>query len=88
MTLVALPPPRFDHPYPGPLTEWIEPVYRVRRLCHDAGLRDVTNVYGCSFKIGAHCFVYRVADDSVRRHERAHCNGWSAAHEGGAFEGK
>ncbi len=78
--MILEPPAIYDHPYPGPLTEWVMPAPKVDALCRSAGGRVHGSQYqGCQFKLGDHCFIV-VADhaaEPIRRHETAHCNGWT-----------
>jgi hypothetical protein len=31
---------------------------------------------GCAYRLAGRCFIIRVDDPGVARHEPAHCNGW------------
>ena len=37
MPTVTLPPPRYDHPYPGQVIERVLPLDEARRLCEQLG---------------------------------------------------
>ncbi len=75
--MVMEPPAIYSHPY-APLTEWIEAAPEVDRLCRSAGAQGNEQIVGCSFKLGAHCYIIisKHAVEVLRRHETAHCNGW------------
>ncbi len=86
--LVALPPPQYDHPFPGQVVEKRLSFAEVRRVCK-GGL-------ACSWPrvtirskdgkiIGSYCLVILPLHDrgTLKRHEVAHCNGWPADHPGG-----
>jgi len=84
--MIDLPPPRFDHPFIGPpVIEFVVP--DVDEKCRRGGTAADASaiVLGCSFKIGDRCFIFLKQRhpllDQLRRHEIAHCNGWTKAHE-------
>ncbi len=74
--MILSPPPECDHPYPGPLTEWIMPAPKVDVLCRLAGGNARDQYQGCMFKIGEHCYIIVAGhvERLVRHHETAHCN--------------
>ncbi len=77
--MILSPPAVYDHPYVGPLIEWVMPAPKVDALCRALGGAVRGEQYqGCQFKLGDHCFIV-VAEHVralARRHEIAHCNGW------------
>jgi len=94
MPMSILPPPQYDFPPPMPVYERVLPWERVYDLCIDLGVTSwpaksqLKNhpPLGCSIreKDGV-CSVW-IADvaqqETVRRHEYAHCNGWPNNHPG------
>jgi hypothetical protein len=74
---VLEPPPAFVRPY-APLDERVMSQPLVDAECRNSGV-DVGPgliIYGCQFFVGKTCYVVRVPDEVIRRHELAHCNGW------------
>lgn len=77
---VALPPPRFDHPYPG--YEYVIWGTRETTLARCQGVSEIA----CVTDIEARdCIIHFNIDYMeytaiILRHERAHCNGWPANH--------
>jgi len=82
---ILLPPTQFDFPPAVPVIERVLGMNEVHRFCNaragQAG--DMGQTWGCSWKEGGKCYVVRVDNESVRRHELAHCNGWPHDHPGG-----
>lgn len=75
MTLI--PPAIYDHTPDMPVIEKVLTHAEVTKRCVLAGMKESpTGWNGCTFIIKGTCYIYRVADDLVRRHEQAHCNGW------------
>lgn len=72
------PPPAYDFPYPGPLTEWVLPAKDIDPTCRKAGVRGAFQIMACQFEIGDRCYLVLPMDtpNRYRRHENAHCNGW------------
>src|SRR5262249_17495298 len=95
---LVVPPPRYDHPYEGKLYMLVVTQQGVRTMCPDTTFNlgfalGCTKKRPPSFEapLGT-CYVYLATDAEVnkaghppsivRRHEIAHCNGWSADHAG------
>jgi len=80
---VLEPPMRYNHAYSGPVIERILPLREARAACAAKGV----SADACSWEIGHKCFLVIPRNGPVRdlgayrRHERAHCNGWSENHE-------
>lgn len=77
--MILEPPAAFDHPYTGPVVEWVVPAPEADRICRVGGLKAYgEQIIGCSFKIGETCYIVlaRHAQAVLRKHETAHCNGW------------
>jgi len=74
---------RYNHAYSGPVIERILPLREARAACAAKGV----SADACSWEIGHKCFLVIPRNGPVRdlgayrRHERAHCNGWSENHE-------
>jgi hypothetical protein len=85
ITLVLEPPPKYVHPYHGPVIERVLPLAEARRACARMG----THADACSWVKRGTCHLViplggPVSDlGAYRRHEMAHCNGWPASHPGG-----
>lgn len=85
--MIVLPPPeRFNHPYDGIVHEYALPIRQSKEMCRKRGLDSEA----CSWidKRGVAHIVYPVGKGAPVNnpaayyvHERAHINGWSAAHE-------
>jgi hypothetical protein len=83
--VTLVPPPFYDHVPTRPVVEHVMSKEEVAKWCtvaaskaHAAFPPGRTDPAGCSFtnKTDGKCYIIRVDDDLVRRHERAHCNGW------------
>lgn len=83
---VLEPPTRYVHPYHGQVIERVLPLQEARSLCAHMG----APADACAWQSKNRCFVViprngPVADlRAYRRHEVAHCNGWSHSHNGAA----
>jgi hypothetical protein len=84
MIAVLAPPPHYDHPYRGPVVEMVMPLAQARALCRKQGvIADA-----CSWTKCGKCYLVIPRGGPVkelapyRRHEIAHCNGWSGRHGG------
>lgn len=81
-----LPPPEWDRPFRGQVVETRRPYYAAKIICARKGARGVD---GCSWVERGVCHIVYSIDhpdhvqESIVRHERAHCNGWPAHHPGG-----
>jgi hypothetical protein len=81
-TFVLEPPSRYNHRYSGPVIERVLPLDQARQVCAHMG----ANSDACSWIAQHKCFLViprggPVKDlNAYRRHERAHCNGWSEDH--------
>lgn len=79
---VLEPPPRYDHPYAGPVIERVLPLAEARAACARMGVR----ADACSWVINGACHLVIPRGGPVKdlrayvRHERAHCNGWTHDH--------
>jgi len=83
---ILLPPPQYDFPPPMPVIERVLSYGEVNRLCAPIVGQELSqgaNWWGCSHREGGKCYVIRVDNEMVRRHELAHCNGWPGTHPGG-----
>lgn len=89
-----LPPARYDHPYPGPVIEWVLPYSEVIRVCKGLRKENLRDLRACilffpNYK-GDRCYVVlpkvgaggttQSYQDILRRHEIGHCNGWPSIH--------
>lgn len=85
VTVVLEPPPQYAHRYNGPVIERVLPLAEARRICGRMG----AGADACAWVKGRTCYIVIPRNGPVRdlasysRHEMAHCNGWSAHHEGG-----
>src|SRR2546423_4929862 len=84
MIAVLAPPPHYDHPYRGPVVEMVMSLAQARALCRKQGvIADA-----CSWTKSGKCYLVIPRGGPVkelapyRRHEIAHCNGWSGRHGG------
>jgi hypothetical protein len=81
---VLEPPAQYVHRYHGPVIERVLPLSEARRLCARMG----APADGCSWTSRGKCYIVIPRNGPVRdlggyrRHEMAHCNGWSS-HAGG-----
>lgn len=78
---IAQPPPQYDHPYRGRHhIIWMDD-YALQAVCHYPGAAACTGRFrdGCRTYISKSWAPYQ---QPILRHETAHCNGWSGAHEG------
>lgn len=88
--MTILPPPQFDYPPTIPVIEHVMSYADVQAICisqaeigANAFLVPVlkkNGVNGCASIYNGRCFIWRIKDDEVARHERAHCNGWPSDH--------
>ncbi len=77
----TLPPAVYDHEPSMPIEEHVLSFEQVTAFCqHHWGIDPSHTYLGCANRVAGTCIIYRVADDRVRRHERAHCAGWPASH--------
>ena len=75
-----IPPKRFDHPFKGKLVEHLGDIQEVQMWCATMyGKPFPYLVEGCALPMGTRCEV-AFTRKAVRRHEIAHCNGWSEHH--------
>jgi hypothetical protein len=79
----SIPPARFDHAHPNMAVRYLSPS-EVDKLCRRIGARAPFGlaIKGCAKGGPTSCaIVIPLKDDgAIFRHERAHCNGWSASH--------
>jgi hypothetical protein len=82
---VLEPPPKYVHPFHGHVVERVMPLQEARTLCGHMG----APADACAWESKDKCFVVIPRNGPVkdlrayRRHEIAHCNGWSHSHAGG-----
>lgn len=76
--MILEPPHSYVRSYSGPITEWVMTASQVDAYCRSAGAVSIGQIVGCQFFVGKHCFIVlsEHAVEILRRHERAHCNGW------------
>lgn len=80
MTLI--PPAIYDHTPSIPVIEKVLTHEEVTKQCVNIGMSTSPLGWnGCTFIIGGICYIWRVDNDLVRRHEQAHCNGWRHENE-------
>ena len=50
----------------------------VDRRCRATGAKSPPGeaIRGCTHRVADRCFITRIDDPGVARHELAHCNGW------------
>jgi hypothetical protein len=82
----AEPPARFNH-QPDHVVEQVQPLETIQKTCASRTVIFANgrgHYQGCAFVRAGVCRVF-LADipqiEHVRRHEYAHCNGWSPNHE-------
>jgi len=80
MMFVAEPPAVYVHPFSGPVIERVLPLSQARSACARRGVRSD----GCAWVYKGRCYIVipsagaPVKDRAAyRRHEVAHCNGWT-----------
>ncbi len=87
ITLVEAPPLIYNHRYRGPVIERVLPLHEARRVCAHMG----APADACAWKKRGKCYIVIPRHGPVRdlgayrRHEMAHCNGWTHGH--GRFAG-
>lgn len=85
--MTMIPPAIYDHPPTIPVIERIMGWDEVSAFCSKAAHRILMpweHISGCSgIASDGKCYVFRLDDRFVRRHELAHCNGWPKDHPGG-----
>jgi hypothetical protein len=88
--------PHLDHLEPPPqFVRWTDrlenvlsadktSILEVDRRCRAAGAKSQPGkiIHGCAYRIvqPGRCFIIRIDDPGVARHELAHCNGWPPDH--------
>ena len=80
-----LPPPQYDHKPTMPVIERVLSFTEVWTICNRLARNPSgSTTGGCWWKSpdGKVCYIIRINDARVARHERGHCNGWSNNHEG------
>ena len=89
MPTVTLPPPQYDHAFPGIVIEKLLTLEETRKLCEQIGVGSFDGCAGfVQLQDGSRaCFIVLPDQDAPdpiidhsRRHELAHCNGWPADH--------
>jgi hypothetical protein len=82
------PPARYDRPFRGHILVQELPAHEANMACQANKTSRSGSVAGCSFLEGrgtvCHVIINRHAAydrAALIRHEVAHCNGWSQAHE-------
>jgi hypothetical protein len=81
------PPARYNHPYDGQVIEQVMSPAQVAMICVSHGAFGAA----CSWKHNGVCHILLPKGDELllafyRRHEMAHCNGWSYWHTSGHME--
>ena len=84
----TMPPARYDRPFRGHILVQDLPGHEANTICQAHKTSRSGSVAGCSFLGGkgtvCHVIINRHAlydRAALIRHEVAHCNGWSQAHE-------
>jgi hypothetical protein len=82
----TMPPARYDHGFPGGVDVQRLPRAQANAICRASVISYSGSVAGCSWSAGGRCHIVINTDawfdqEAVLRHEIAHCNGWSGAHE-------
>jgi hypothetical protein len=83
--MVEAPPAVYAHRYHGPVIERVLPLAEARRACGHMGAR----ADACAWTSRGKCYIVIPSNGPVkdlgayRRHEIAHCNGWSHSHGSG-----
>ena len=72
-------PPAIYSEYRGPLMEVRRPVRVINVICRYLGAKASGMIEGCQLWVNGGCLIFVREDDDgrIRRHELAHCNGWS-----------
>jgi hypothetical protein len=90
---MLMPPAQYDHTPQIPVIERVVPWNELQRFCRgyiEANKVRTTTGYGlwgCSGVVNGKCYLFRIDNPDVRRHELAHCNGWAKDHPGGWYDG-
>jgi hypothetical protein len=89
---MLMPPAQYERPPKIPVIERVVPWNELQQFCR-AGIeaqkvRTATGygVWGCSVVKDDKCYIARIDNPGVRRHELAHCNGWPKDHPGGRYD--
>ena len=78
-----LPPAEYDYQPEIPVKELVfQDVKNVDRWCRENGARKNGLIRGCSITENDKCTIayparYKINPAHIRRHELAHCNGWT-----------
>jgi hypothetical protein len=83
MPAIMLPPTQYDHPPSIPVIDKVMSRDEVTALCSAKAHRALAPgewFNGCSAIIAGKCYIWRIDDAAVFRHERAHCAGWPYNH--------
>jgi hypothetical protein len=83
MPAVMVLPTQYDHPPSIPVIDKVMSRDEVTALCSAKAHRALPAgewFNGCSAIVAGKCYIWRVDDAAVFRHERAHCNGWPYNH--------
>jgi hypothetical protein len=85
-----LPPPTFDHAFKGHLIERRGSLAEIKHYCHTMqGIVSSYQALGCAKVFPNRCFIMiphvngtisASLQRDIRRHEIAHCNGWTGDH--------
>lgn len=79
------PPPQYDVTPPMSVFEIVLPLQEVHRICSNTVHVPVPPglvYWGCASITQKTCFIWRIDDKRVRRHEMGHCAGWPEGHPG------
>lgn len=71
-----LPPEPFDHPPSIPVIERVMDFRSIDTTCQKMVGAYAGYYTGCSVIHDGKCYVWRIDNNDVKRHEYAHCNGW------------
>jgi hypothetical protein len=77
--MTMIPPAQYEHPPSIPVVERVMSWDDVSKLCANLTGRILIpgeHIHGCAVVSGGVCYIWRLDDAFVRRHEVAHCNGW------------
>jgi hypothetical protein len=89
---MLMPPSQYDHPPQVSIIEKVVPWNELQRFCRGIVERDKirtatgAGVWGCAGVVKGKCYVFRIDNLDVRRHELAHCSGWPHDHPGGWYD--
>ncbi len=81
-----VPPPQWDHKPTKTVIERVLSREEVQSICWGkiqqfgttgaSAPQAAATFYGCTQSNATTCYIVRVDDERIKRHENAHCNGW------------